>query len=171
MTIITETPRLLIRRFTLDDAAAVYHFNSPEEVNRYTGDAGMCTTVDQARGIITDIWLKEYQQYGYARWAVVLKETGQIIGFCGFKYEPHLNGTDIGYRLHPDFWGKGYATEANQACLEYARRNMDFKEVFGEVVAENHASARVLTKLGLTYQLQYQEDGFTIHRYGLSLKD
>lgn len=171
MKIITETERLIIREFNLGDAQAVLHFNTPAEVNRFTGDAGMCESLSDAENIITDIWLKEYQEYGVARWAVVLKETNTVIGFCGFKQDNHIDNIDIGYRLHPDYWGKGYATEANKACIEYAKKDMDLNHVLGDVVHENTASANVLKKLGMGFQSQYQEMGFDVDRYEIFLKD
>lgn len=170
MKIITETARLIIREFNLDDAQAVYNFNAPEEVNRYTGDAGMCESIEDATNIIKNIWLKEYAKYGFARWAVVLKETGAVIGFCGFKNETRIDAVDIGYRFHPDYWGKGFATESNQACIDYARANMNFDTVFGEVMPENVGSSHVLKKLGFKLVRQYQEDGYTIDSYAIQLK-
>lgn len=169
--VITETERLLIREFNLDDAQDVFEFNANEEVNRYTGDAGVVKTLEDAKGIITNIWLKEYKEHGYARWAVVLKETNKVIGFCGFKCETRFEGTDIGYRFPPEYWGKGYATEANQACLDYAKEHMDLTHILGDVVQENLGSINVLKKLGFSYQSQYEEAGFKLNRYELFLKD
>lgn len=168
--IITETERLIIREFNLNDAAAVLHFNAPEEVNRYTGDAGMCECLQDAEAIIRDIWLVEYDKFGFGRWAVVLKETGKVIGFCGFKNETRIEAVDIGYRFHPEHWGKGYATESNRACVDYARREMKLDRVVGDAVAENQASINVLLKLGMSFDKQYQEDQFTVNRYQMFLK-
>ncbi|MDO6610707.1 GNAT family N-acetyltransferase [Shewanella sp. 1_MG-2023] len=169
MTIIIETERLIIREFNLGDTKAVLEFNS-EEVNRYTGDAGMCNNIEDAKNIIQDIWLAEYQKYGFARWAVELKATNQVIGFCGFKNDSRINAVDIGYRLHPDFWGKGYATEANLACIEYAKKHMDLDIIYGEVVNLNLGSVNIIEKLGMSFIREYQEDDFTLLRYALSLK-
>jgi [ribosomal protein S5]-alanine N-acetyltransferase len=169
MKIITETERLIIREFNLDDAEAVLHFNTLE-VNRFTGDAGMCDSLDDAKKIITNIWLKEYKEIGFGRWAIVLKETNQVIGFCGFKLEARNKEVDIGYRMHQALWGKGYATEANLACIEYAKQHMNLNYIVGDVVHENSASINVLKKLGLTYHSQYQDMGFNIERYEMFLK-
>lgn len=168
--IITETQRLIIREFNLNDAQAVYLFNAPEEVNRFTGDAGTCNSIEDAEKIIGDIWLKEYSQFGYGRWAVVLKESDEVIGFCGFKNESRIKAVDIGYRFHPEYWGKGYATESNLACIEYARQHMNLNHVLGDAVAENLGSINVLLKLGMNYISQYQEDEFTVNRYEIYLK-
>ncbi|WP_235585910.1 GNAT family N-acetyltransferase [Shewanella frigidimarina] len=56
---------------------------------------------------------------------MVLKETNTVIGFCGFKNETRINAVDIGYRLHPDYWGIDLATEANLACIKYAKQHID----------------------------------------------
>lgn len=168
--IITETARLIIREFDLGDVQDVFEFSANEEVTRYTGDAGAVKTLEDAKGIITDIWLKEYKEHGYARWAVVLKETNKVIGFCGFKCETRFEGTDIGYRFPPEYWGKGYATEANQACLDYAKEHMELDQIFGDAVDENLGSINVLKKLGFKYKEEYQELGFNVHRYELFLK-
>lgn len=168
--IITETQRLIIREFNLDDAQAVYHFNAPKEVNRFTGDAGMCESKADAENIIRDIWLAEYKKFGFGRWAVVLKETNAVIGFCGFKNDSKIKAVDIGYRFHPEYWGKGYATESNLACIEYAKQHMELDQVLGDAVDENQGSINVLTKLGMRYASQYQEDEFTLHRYEIFLK-
>ena len=168
--IITETQRLIIREFNLKDAQAVYLFNAPEEVNRFTGDAGMCNSIEDAEKIIRNIWLKEYQQFGYGRWAVVLKESDEVIGFCGFKNDSRIKAVDIGYRFHPAHWGKGYATESNLACIEYASKHMDLTQVLGDAGAETWGSINVLLKLGMSYISQYQEDEFTVNRYEINLK-
>jgi ribosomal-protein-alanine N-acetyltransferase len=169
MKIITATPRLIIREFNLYDAKAVYDFNAPEAVNRYTGDVGMCQSIADATNIIQNIWLKEYLQFGFARWAVVLKETGKVIGFCGFKFETRINAVDIGYRFHPDYWGQGFATESNLACIEYARSHLPFNEVFGEVMPNNTGSIKVLKKLGMAFVRQYQEEGYKLESYKMLL--
>ncbi|WP_394132820.1 GNAT family N-acetyltransferase [Shewanella maritima] len=168
MKIITTTSRLVIREFNVDDAQSVYDFNAPKVVNLYTGDAGVCNNVENALSIINNIWLKEYATHGFARWAVALKDTGKVIGFCGFKQETRF--VDIGYRLHPDYWGKGIATEANLACIEYAKQHLNLIEVFGDVMPENTASANVLKKLGMQYVARYQEEGLILDRYRLFLK-
>ncbi|BAJ03890.1 GNAT family N-acetyltransferase [Shewanella violacea] len=168
--VIAETERLIIREFNLADAKAVYQFNAPEEVNRFTGDAGMCSSIEDAEDIIADIWLKEYKQFGYGRWAVVLKSTDEVIGFCGFKNDNRIQAVDIGYRFHPDHWGQGYATESNLACIEYAKQHMNLNQVLGDAVAENLSSINVLLKLGMSYISQYQKAEFTVNRYEIFLK-
>lgn len=164
MTILIDTPRLQMREFTLDDAEAVLAFSIPE-VTRYTGDEGTVQTLDDARRIIREIWLREYQENGYARYALVHKADNRVIGFCGLKFEPHLGGPDLGYRMLPEYWGQGLGLEAAKAALEYGQQVLKLDPIYAEVVEENHASRRIIEKLGMVWQTQYEEDGEQIHRY------
>ena len=160
-----ETTRTYLREFQLDDAAAVLKFNDNRDVTRYTGDAGMITSLNDARRVITDIWHREYKLYGYARWAVVEKSNLQVIGFCGLKYIPKLGMPDIGYRFLPEYWGKGLATETAMASVEYCRAQLNVQRYFADVMEENTASVKVIRKLGLRFHQYIKEDGFTFMRF------
>lgn len=167
--VIIETPRLIIREFNLDDLEAVFEFSINEDVTRYTGDAGAIKTREDAKGVIESIWLAEYKKYGYARWALQHKQSGKVIGFCGFKNDDRIQATDLGYRMLPEFWGQGLATEACTACLQYAKQHMALDRILGEVVVQNTNSANVLEKLGFKFVSEYPDLGVTIKRYELWL--
>lgn len=166
--VITTTERLIIREFNMDDAQAVLKFDSAPGVNRYTGNKA-CGKIEDAENIIRNIWLKEYKTIGYGRWAVVFKETGQVIGFCGFKFDTRIDLTDIGYRFLPEYWGKGIATEANRACMEYAKAHMSLDYVVAEAMIENEASVNVMRKLGFKFNKRYQDMGHTLDRYDIHI--
>lgn len=143
-----ETKRLTIRRFTIEDAAAVLEFGSNEQVNELTGDKSI-STIQEAEDIINNVWLPEYDKYGYARMAVVLKKDKKVIGFAGFKYDKEFDATDIGYRFLPEYWGKGIATEACIPFVFYGFKVLALHKIVGVALATNTASARVLEKIGL----------------------
>ena len=107
MTILIETPRLKMREFTLDDLDAVYTFSINKDVTKYTGDLGMVKTKQDAKDVIINVWQAEYKKYGCARYALLCKETDEVIGFCGIKCLPEEQQPDIGYRMLPKYWGKG----------------------------------------------------------------
>ncbi len=165
MTIKIDTPRLQMRAFTPEDAEAVLAFSRPPEVTRYTGDAGRVTNLAEARAVITDIWQAEYQRYGYARYALVHKADNRVIGFCGLKYEPHLGGADIGYRMLPAYWGQGLGWEAAHATLAYGREVLKLNPIYAEVVEENLASRRIIERLGMVLIGRSTQDGFQVLRY------
>jgi len=122
-------------------------------------------SLQEAEDVIRNIWLAEYKKYGYARYALVHKADDKVIGFCGLKYEPHLNGPDIGYRMLPEYWGKGLATEAVKASLSYAGSVLEISKVMGEVLVEHTASSHVLLKTGFRFIKNYSRDGFDINQY------
>ncbi|WP_343636416.1 GNAT family N-acetyltransferase [Fluviicola sp.] len=148
MTKILETPRLYLREMTPDDAENAYLLNSDPEVLRYTGDDPF-ESIEEARTFLENY--ESYRKYGFGRWAMILKETGEYLGWCGLKYTPELDEFDIGYRLMKKFWGKGYATEAAGACLELGFGQLGMETIVGRAMPENGASVCVLEKIGLTY--------------------
>lgn len=155
-----ETGRLVLRPFTLDDAEAWLPLISLPEIIRYTGDTP-AGSVDEARELLRTRPLRDYEQYGFGRLAVVEKASGRLVGFCGFKYVVELGEVDIGYRFLPDCWGKGYATESAGALMRDGRRELKIRRVVGTVHPDNPASGRVLEKLGLRFErlLEPDEDG------------
>lgn len=163
--VLIDTERLQLREFTPHDAGAVYEFQTNPDVTRFMGGDGAVETVADAERIIRDIWLVEYEKYGYARYAMVHKGDRKVIGFCGLKFYPNVGLPDIGYRMLPHYWGQGLATEAAFAVLDYSREVLDIEKVFAEVVEENSASVNVLEKLGLRHVDTYQKYGFTVRRY------
>ncbi|ADN74896.1 GCN5-related N-acetyltransferase [Ferrimonas balearica DSM 9799] len=164
MTILIDTPRLQMRHFTPDDADAVLAFSGPE-VTRYTGDDGAIQNLDDARRVIREIWQAEYQRHGYARYALVHKASQRVIGFCGLKYEPHLAGADLGYRMLPEYWGQGLGREAAEAALRYGQQVLGLDPIYAEVVEQNRASRRIIEGLGMVWLCQFEDAGETVHRY------
>ncbi len=164
MKFLIETPRLGMRKFSLEDIDAVFEFGKNLEVAHLTGDP-VYTDKSEAEDVIRNIWLAEYEKYGYARYALVHKTDNKVIGFCGVKFEPHLNGPDIGYRMLPEYWGQGLATEATKATLVYASSELGLNKIVGEVLVEHTASSNVLLKSGFEFVKTYSRDGFVIHQY------
>ena len=153
---ISETNRLLLRELNPNDAAFAYNLNADTEVIKYTGDEPFAS-VDEAREFLTKY--DHYQKYGFGRWGVVLKETGELIGWCGLKYTEDLKEYDIGFRFLKIHWNQGYATEAAKLCLELGFNKFGMKEIVGRAMKENLASIRVLQKIGLTYWKDYDFEG------------
>lgn len=143
---ILETQRLLIREFVVDDAEAFYAFNSDPEVMRYTGEPPSAS-VDEVRELIRTY--PDYRAHGYGRWAVVHKPDDRVIGFNGLKYLDDLCETDLGYRLHIDYWGRGIATESSLAIVRYGFEVLELDRIIGLTLPENKASIRVLEKVGM----------------------
>jgi RimJ/RimL family protein N-acetyltransferase len=153
-----ETERLILRELLHSDDKDMFELDSNPKVHKYLGENPV-KNIEQVQDVITMV-RNQYQSNGIGRWATIEKETGLFIGWSGLKFiTEHENNKvfyhDIGYRFMPQFWGKGYATEATKACLKYGFQEMNLKEIWGATHEENIASRRVLEKCGLTFVEQF----------------
>ena len=147
MKIILETERLTLREFCSDDALSCFQLNSNQNVLRYTGDIPFKSELEAKEFILN---YKDYSKNGFGRWAVILKDTNQFIGWCGLKL--HDDGmVDLGYRFFEKDWNNGYATEAATACIEYGFNELNIKTIVGRSAIENKASIGVLLKLKMKF--------------------
>ena len=152
-----ETDRLILRPFTLDDVNAAYDMDRDPEVSRYTHEQGVQSKEEMRQRLRQNV-ISDYQKHGFGRFAVEEKSSGDFIGFAGLKYLPRMDEVDIGYRFVRRCWGRGIATEAGEAVLDFGWGNLGLKRIIGLVVTENPASIRVLEKLGLRFEKMIQED-------------
>lgn len=148
MKIILETERLLLREFSPEDGFHFYHLNNDPEVIKYTGNNAF-ETLEEANDFIINY--PDYQRYGFGRWAVILKETDEFLGWCGLKFENEKDEIDLGFRFYKKHWGKGYATESAMACVNYGFTELKIEEIVGRAYIENRASIIVLEKCGLNF--------------------
>lgn len=178
MTDFLQTPRLKLRRFTAEDAPAMFRLGSDPVVMRYIGSPPM-QTADEALVYLQSHPLADYQRTGFGRLAIEWPQSGEIIGFCGLKWVDEINGFDLGYRLLPPYWGQGLAVEATIAVLADARKSsvccplgLQQNQIFGLVHPDNQGSIRVLEKLGFVYQqdiLFSLLPDLPVRQYGLTL--
>jgi [ribosomal protein S5]-alanine N-acetyltransferase len=145
--IILETDRLILRTLKMEDIDDVMNFWGNVEVMKYCGGAG---TRERELGALK-YYINMQQEKGFSPYGVVLKESNEIIGVCGFN--PPNNGydTELMYHLSKNHWGKGYATEAAKACIEYAKNHLKISSIGASIDPENGASKHVLEKLGFNY--------------------
>lgn len=146
-----ETPRLWLRRFTLEDAEDFHALNSHPDVVRYVGRTPV-KSIDEAVQLMTKGPLHDYASRGMGRLAAIDKASGRLIGFCGLKYVAEIDEVDLGYRLLPQYWGKGLANEAARAVLAHGREVLGQRNIVGVVDPANQASVRVLQKLAFIYE-------------------
>jgi [ribosomal protein S5]-alanine N-acetyltransferase len=155
---VIDTGRLILRRFTLDDLPAFYQLASRPQIIRYAQSTPVASLED-ARELMYAAPFHDYATYGYGRFACVWKETGDVIGFSGVKFVPEISDTELGYRFFPEFWGKGLATEAGRASIEFASAELGLKRLVAMVHPENLASARVVVKLGFSIERKLPYSG------------
>lgn len=150
MNAVLETPRLILRSFTLDDVDAMYQLMTVPDVIRYVGNKPAQSKQDTL-DYLQQHPLRDYQVYGYGRFACVWKETGQVIGFSGIKFLEEISETELGYRFLPEFWGKGLATEAGTAVIQFAQ-GLGLTRLVAVIHPDNKGSKQVAIKLGFTLE-------------------
>ena len=163
MNIILQTPRLLLRHFTLNDTDLLVQLNSDPEVLKYLHEPPVKDKA-HAKKILTDIILPQYEN-NLGRWAIYTKCDDQFIGWCGLKYRPELNETDLGYRLMKTAWGQGYATEAAKHCLQYGLDELHIQVITGRAHIENIASLKILEKIGMQFLKEEIVDNIPVKTY------
>lgn len=154
---VLETKRLYLREMNPKDAESFYLLNLDPDVVRYTGDEPF-ENIEEARQFLENY--DQYKRYGFGRWAVIRKEDDAFLGWCGLKYTRELDEVDVGFRFFKKYWNKGYATESARACVDWGMDQLDVHEIIGRAMKENTASIRVLEKIGLTYDRDFD---FELH--------
>ena len=153
---IVETKRLYLRELNVNDADSFYRLNLDKEVMKYTGDKPF-VNIEKSKEFLENY--DHYKKYGFGRWAVINKENDEFLGWCGLKFTENLNEYDIGFRFFKKYWNKGYATESARICVNYGINNLKISEIIGRAMLENKASIRVLEKIGLKYEREFNFEG------------
>ena len=166
MDIILESERLLYRPFKLSDARALFEMDSNPNVHKYLWQKPTLH-IDESIQII-EMVQKQYVENKIGRFATILKETSEFIGWTGIKFvnnhieNGNTNFYDYGYRLNEKFWNQGFATESTKAWLEHGFNQMNIQVMNAYTHAENGASNHVLQKVGFNFMEDYpDENGIT----------
>lgn len=144
---VLESDRLNL--IDLNQSHAVHLFNqfSREDVTRYYGMDPL-TTMEQAEKMITNM-NKGFTEKRSARWGIQLKETGELAGTIGLNnLQLWSKKCEVGYDLHPDFWGKGYVKEALEKVLSHCFETLELSRVGAVTFPDNEASWKLLLKMG-----------------------
>jgi [ribosomal protein S5]-alanine N-acetyltransferase len=166
---ILTTPRLTLRQFTIDDAPLIIALNTPE-VLQYVHEA-LPKNLEDAKRIIAEIILPQYELYQLGRFAIHLKNDNSFVGWCGLKYINEKDEIDLGYRFMQNEWGKGFATEAATACVQFGFKKRNIQTIIGRTHVDNIASQKVLHKIGLSFQHDIVEAGTLIKNYAITKAD
>lgn len=147
-----ETERLVLRRFTLDDAEAMYHnWASDPEVTRFL----MWPThssVEVTKGVLTD-WVASYGKEDKYEWCIAKKENDEPIGSIGVvKTNEKVKCMEIGYCISRDYWHQGITSEAMKAVMEYLLEEVGVERIESRHDPKNPHSGAVMRKCGLLYE-------------------
>ena len=149
--VVVETDRLVLRKFTLDDAPFILELLNDRDFVRFIGDR-MVRTLDDARVYIEDRLIRSYGTHGYGLYHTARKSDGAAIGMCGLVRRDALEAADIGYALLPEYRGAGFAREAAAAVLTFARDTLGLPRVLAIVQPENVDSVSLLQSIGMTFE-------------------
>lgn len=139
-----ETPRLILRQQHLDDFERYWQLFGNERAARYVGGALPRAGVWRRFLQMPGAWALQ----GFGMFSVAEKRSGRWIGQAGPWQPDGWPGTEIGYALHPDAWGNGYATEACVAATDWAFDALGWTHVIHCIDVENTASQAVARRLG-----------------------
>jgi RimJ/RimL family protein N-acetyltransferase len=147
------TPRLMLREFTLGDAAFVLELLNEPGFLRNIGDKGVRTRED-ARHYLQRGPIDSYGSNGFGLYAACLldAEDAEPIGMCGLVKREGLPDPDVGYAFLERHWGRGYAVESAAAALEYGMRTLELPRILAITSPDNRGSIRVLEKIGMKFE-------------------
>ncbi len=151
-TVTLETDRLVLRRFTLADAGAMYeNWASEDAVTEYL-TWPTYGSVDVSRSVLAD-WVKGYESADFYQWAIELKELGQVIGSISVTAQnPSTESCELGWCIGSRWWGRGIMPEAGRAVLRYLFDEVGFARAGATHAVGNPKSGRVMQKLGMRYE-------------------
>lgn len=169
-----ETERLILREFVEEDAKDLFQLDSDPLVHKYLGNKPVKHIVDSENYIQT--CKAQYIRNGICRLAVIIKETDTFIGWSGLRFyenetfNNHTHFYDVGYRLMPNYWGKGYATESGIASVNYGFETLKLKTIYGITKWDNVASHHALLKIGLKHleNFYYEKEQLKLRWYSIN---
>ena len=145
-----ETERLYLRQLTEHDLDLIYRLNSNADVMKYI--TGYAEDMEASKAALKRYLIfPEQANASVGMWVTSEKETGKEIGWHILKKLDETGEFEIGYRLLPEFWGKGYATEGAKRLMKYGVEDLKAPCIVAVTLPENDASGNVLMKLGLEF--------------------
>ena len=145
-----STPRLVLRRFTREDAPAVQRLAGAPEVALNTLLIPHPYPDGEA-----ERWISTHDeafQRGDMTFAITTAEDQGLVGAIGLHSKPDHDRAEIGYWIGLPFWGKGFATEAASAVLRHAFETLSLHRIYAMHFTRNPASGRVLQKIGMRHE-------------------
>ena len=159
-----ETPRTILKMPSDEYAEDFARILSNSEVVKHFGKNGDPISRQESDQALQDM-IMQWQDRGFGRWAVVLKESGKLIGCAGLKV--YQGRPELFYLLDQPFWGQGLATEIAQAALCFGFERLHFEEIIAFTKHQNRASQRVLEKVGFSLEGEDQVFDISALKYNL----
>jgi len=145
------TKRLVLRLFQTSDAETVATLCNNYNIYKSTMYLPFPYSIDDALSWIEFHYDNLIEDFSY-EFAVTDKETGELYGSIGLSNNIDFNQGEIAYWIGEPYWGKGYATEAAQAILQFAFEEKKLHKVFARYFSSNPASGKVMEKIGMNQE-------------------
>jgi RimJ/RimL family protein N-acetyltransferase len=139
------------------------------EVMQFVGDRRVPSEQDSWRAVAG--WIGHWALRGYGQWAVTERDGGEVVGRAGVINPQGWPGAEVGYLLGKSWWGRGYASEAARAAMDWAFRERGFDRLLSLIDPDNAASIRVAERLGETLRGETQLWEHTVHMYAIDRVD
>ncbi len=161
-----ETERLVLRMWRAGDFEPFAEMCADEEVMRYIGAGGKTMTPPEAWRSMA-LFIGHWHLRGYGIWAVEERASGELVGRVGCWRPEGWPGFEVGWVLRRAFWGRGFATEAARAALDYAFDVLGQAHVISLIHPENRASIRVAERIGEKPEGRTEVFGAEVLVYGI----
>ena len=161
---VIETKRLILRKFTLEDAKEVQSLRSDERVMNHM-DSKKHLSIEQSEEFIKENF-KTYALEKGIFWAITEKNSGVFIGDFAYWRIDHKNyRAEIGYTLKPDYWGKGYMKETMDAALKFGFKELNLHSFEANINPENNNSRKILDRTGFKKEAYFRENYYYDGRF------
>lgn len=161
-----ETERLTLRPFREADVPPIFELSQNPDVMRYVGDRKVPSLQDVWRWVAG--WIGHWALRGYGQWAIEERSSGRLIGRAGIINPAEWPGAEVGYLLGRAWWGRGYATEAARAAMDWGFKEIAFPDLLSLIDPDNHASVAVATRLGESLRGDVDLWGHRVLVFGIS---
>ncbi len=152
-----ETQNLILESFSTDDAQELFNIRSDMRVVEYL-DRDPHKTIDESKAMIQNIE-QSYKDKTGINWLIRKKTTNEVVGYIGFwQLIRESVRAEIGYALKPEYWGKGFMSEALSQVIEFGFKKFGLHSVMGNVNPQNHNSIKILEKFGFKKEAHFRED-------------
>ncbi len=163
-----ETTRLILRPMNKADTDAVFAMRSDENVMRFIRPPQtQHSEAEDWINLVSSRWEKE--KIGFC--AVIEKSSNKFIGWCGLWHLKETGETEVGYALVREFWGKGFASEAAGAFLEYGFNELNLEKIVAVANPENLSSQNVMKRLGMKFDYTGEFYGMDLVHYSITKDD
>jgi [ribosomal protein S5]-alanine N-acetyltransferase len=167
--IVLQTPRLMLRSFTAGDLDEMSELMANQDFMRFS--LGVFSR-EQTAAFLEKVQARDEKRLP-SQFAVLTLPDARLIGYCGFFFQivDGVEELEIGYRLHPAYWGQGLATEAARAVRDYGFNELHLPRLISLIHPENVASRRVAQKNGLVLEKKTVFRGFPTLVFGIWRED